>query len=125
MEFNIVDYLKGLTAFQFEDNVYTRVATERGALGITDYSTLSTKDKDLMKADLLLVAYTAPTTTASISQTHSGFSQSYGSQVISDREILYNTIFSIYNKYNDPKLAEMTQSGGYIKEIDETEYEYY
>lgn len=125
MEFNIVDFLAGLTAYQFDDRVYTRVATERGALGISDFRTLTREQIDLMKADLLLVAYEAPTTMASVSNSHNGFSQTIGSQTITDKESLYNTIYSIYKKYNDEKVTELEEAKGGITIIDESKYECY
>jgi len=125
MEFNIIDYVKGLTAYQFDDNVYTRIIFDRSVSAVTDYNSLSVKDIDLLTADLLYVAYTAPTTLASVSQSHNGFSQTYGTQTVSERIKLYNIIYSVYNKYGDAKLEGLEESNGVIQFIDESKYENY
>lgn len=123
MDFNIVDYLAGLTAYQFDDRVYKTIAMDRGVLEVPSFSAMSQQTKDLLKADILYTAYTAPTTTASISQSHSGFSQSQGAQTMTNREVVYNTIYTIYNKYNDPKLEDLESLEGGMRFIDESEYE--
>lgn len=123
MDFNIVNYLAGLTAYQLDDRVYERIAMERNAYGITEFSSLSKEKIELMEADILLAVYTGPTTLASVSQSHSGFSQTVGAQTVSDREVLYNRICAIYKKYNDSKLADVESSAGYIEIIDESAYE--
>lgn len=124
MEFNIIEYLEGLTAFQFNDKVYKRIAAERGVLQVSDYRYLDKKVIDLMTADIYMVALTAPTITGSVSQSHNGFSSSIGGQTITNRQVLYNMIYSIYSKYDDPKLEDLEESQPTMIQIDESEYEY-
>ena len=125
MEFNIIDYVKGLTAYQFDDNVYKRIIMDRAVSSVTDFNYLSKKDIDLLTADLMYVAYSAPTTMASVSQSHNGFSQTYGTQTVSERNTLYNMVYSIYKKYEDPKINELEKVNGTIEFINESYYEDY
>ena len=65
IEFDILQYMSGLTGFTFDKAVLTRIALDRGVSEVTDYEELTQRQKDLITADLLLTAYLSPTTWAS------------------------------------------------------------
>lgn len=69
-QFDIITYLEGLTAFVFDKAVLTRIAMERDVSDITDFKSLTQKQKDLLLADLLFVIYTSPNYTASQTNQH-------------------------------------------------------
>lgn len=114
--FDIIEYLSGLTQFVFDKSSLVRVAYDRGVIGVTAYEELSQMQKDLLRADLLYSAYMSPTIWASSTNSHGNYTNSVGGQTLqySDRERLYNTFVSIYEKYDDPML-EFIEDRGYLQ----------
>lgn len=111
-EYNIIEYLSGMTGFVFDKAVLKRIALDRQVV-YTNPEDLTQQQKDLLRADLLFTAYYSPNVWASCSQSHGSFSQSTGSQTIytEDKERIYNIFTSIYRKYNDEKLEEVCDDG--------------
>lgn len=111
--FDIIRYLSGLTAFVFDKAVLERIALERGVSEVDSYDSIEPKTRDLLKADLYFTAYTSPTTWGSYTHAHGSFSETNGSQTLSDKdkERLYNIFMSIYRKYDDPKMDELSDDG--------------
>jgi hypothetical protein len=111
-EFDIIEYLSGLTTYVFDKSVLKRIAYDREVSEVTDYAELDQRTKDLLLADVLYTAYLSPNVIASSTQAHGSFSQTIGSQTIheQEKERLYNTFFKIYSKYNDNKLEELKDS---------------
>ena len=108
-EFNIIEYLSGLTGFVFDKTVLERIAIERNVANIASFEELDTRTKDLLRADLLYTAYFSPNVWASSSNSHGGYTKSIGSQTLyaKEKERLYNMFYHIYSKYNDDKLEEI------------------
>lgn len=119
-EFNIIEYLSGLTGFVFDKAVLQRIALERGVNEVTDFEELDTKTKDLLRADLLYTAYFAPNVWASSSNSHGSYTKSIGSQTLyaKEKERLYNMFYHIYKKYNDDKLEEIKNNEATLQWLD-------
>lgn len=109
-EFNIIEYLEGLTAFVFDKAVLKRVALERGVSKITSYEDLTQKDRDLLQADLLFVIYTSPNYTASLTNQHGAYTQTIGSQRYDTKKDVYNVMIGLYEKWDDEKLGQLVSS---------------
>lgn len=111
-EFDIIEYLSGLTTYVFDKAVLKRIAYDREVSEVIDYAALDQRTKDLLLADVLYTAYLSPNVIASSAHAHGSFSQTIGSQTIheQEKERLYNTFFKIYSKYNDNKLEELKDS---------------
>lgn len=109
IKFDILDFLSGLTGYVFDKSVLTRIAWERDVVNVTSYDELDAKTIDLLRADLLYTAYVSPNTIAAHTNSHGSFSQTFGSQVISEAEKgrLYQTFMAIYEKYDDMKFDEV------------------
>lgn len=116
-EFDILEYLSGLTGYVFDKAVLKRIAWEREVSDVTSFDELDVKTRDLLRADLLYVAYTSPNVWASSTQSHGSFSSTVGSQTIyaEDKERILNQIKSIYAKYNDEMLSEVEASDGTLQ----------
>ena len=112
-KFNIIDYLSGLTGFIFDKAVLQRIALDRGVMNTSSYEELDTKTKDLLRADLLWVAYISPNVWASSTHSHGSYSKTIGSQTIymDEKERIYNILMGIYRKYDDEKLEEIIDNG--------------
>ena len=84
------------------------------------YGELTIQDKDLLKADLLLVAYLSPNVWASSTHAHGSYSQTIGSQTIyiEEKERIYNQFINIYKKYDDEKLEEIEGSDSNLQWLD-------
>jgi hypothetical protein len=104
IEFDILQYMSGLTGFTFDKAVLTRIALDRGVAEVTDYDELSDEDKDLITADLLLTAYLSPTIWASFTQSHGSYKKGVGSQSMYNKEEILDWLRGIYEKYEDPML---------------------
>lgn len=113
IDFDIIEYLSGLTAFVFDKAVLKRIALDRGVYNVIDYSDLTLQQKELLYADLLFVAYLSPNVWASSTHSHGSFANTIGSQTIysEDKERLYNVFIGIYKKYDDAKLDEIEGNG--------------
>lgn len=113
-QFDIIEYLSGLTQFVFDKSVLKRIAIDRDVAEVTDYEELEQKTKDLLKADILYAAYNSPTMWASSTNSHGSYTNSVGGQTLNaaDRERLYNTFYKIYKKYDDPILEFLDDEGG-------------
>lgn len=119
-KFDIIEYLSGLTGFVFDKAVLKRIALDRGVYGVKCFSELTQQDKDLMRADLLLVAYLSPNVWASSTHAHGSFTETIGSQTVytEDKERIYNQFINIYKKYDDEKLTEVEDLGGDLQWLD-------
>lgn len=116
-KFDIIDYLSGLTGYVFDKAVLNRIAWEREVDSVTSYDELDPKMRDLLRADLLYVAYLSPSTWASHTQQHGSYSQTIGSQTITNQEKdrLYNSFISIYKKYDDAMLEKIETEQGLLQ----------
>ena len=110
--FDIIRYMSSLTGYIFDDAVLERIALERNVAGVASFSDITEKDKDLLTADLLFVLYTSPSQSASISKKHGQFSMSVGSQTITDKDEIFDTMMRLYHKWEDPKVEELEDMGG-------------
>lgn len=112
-QFDIIEYISGLTTYVFDESILNRIAIDRGVDSVSAYTDLTQKDKDLIKADLLYEVYLSPNIMASSSKSHGNFSLNIGSQQTNEahRERLYNIFMSIYRKYGDNKLDEIGDNG--------------
>ena len=119
-EFNIIEYLSGLTGFVFDKAVLKRIALERGVNEVTDYEELDAKTKDLLRADLLYAAYCSPNIWASSTQSHGSYTKTIGSQTlyVKDKERLYNMFYHIYKKYEDDKIEEIKANEATLQWLD-------
>lgn len=114
IEFDILQYMSGLTGFTFDKAVLTRIALERGVAEVTEYEELSQKDIDLMTADLLLTAYLSPNVWASFDQSHGSYKKGIGSQTVYNKEELLDYLRGIYDKYEDEKLEQVPDSSAHV-----------
>lgn len=111
-QMTIIEYISTLTGFVLDNAVCKRIAMDRGVLGVTDVSQLDTKTKDLLKADVLFYIYSSPNSTASLTKQHGSFSQTVGSQTITDKRGIYNLMYALYKKWNDDKLEAVEAMDG-------------
>jgi hypothetical protein len=118
IEFDIIKYLSGLLGgFVFDRATLEAIAWEREVTDVTSFDELDDKTKDLLKADLARAAYYSPNVWASSSQSHGSYSRSIGSQTLyeGDRERLYNIFSTIYKKYEDKALEEITDTDNTVQ----------
>jgi hypothetical protein len=114
IEFDILQYMSGLTGFTFDKAVLTRIALKRGVDEVTEYEELTEKDEDLITADLLLTAYLSPTVWASFNQSHGSYKKGIGSQTMYNKEEILDFLRKIYELYDDPMLAKVPDNSATI-----------
>ena len=111
-QFEIYDYLSGLTGFYFDKAVLKRIAMRRGVLNATNIGDIDQRMEDLLTADLLMTAYMSPTSTPSMTKQHGSYSQTVGSQTINSKRDIYNIFVHLYRKWGDDKLEEAESLDG-------------
>ena len=114
IEFDILQYMSGLTGFTFDKAVLTRIALKRGVANVTEYEELTEKDEDLITADLLLTAYLSPTIWASFTQSHGSYKKGVGSQSMYNKEEILEWLRGIYEKYEDPMLDKVPDNSAHV-----------
>lgn len=114
IEFDILQYMSGLTGFTFDKAVLTRIALDRGVANVTEYDDLTKKDRDLITADLLLAAYLSPTIWASFNQSHGSYKKGIGAQTMYNKEEILDWLRGIYDKYDDPMLEDVPDNSAKV-----------
>lgn len=115
--FGIIDYISGLTGFVFDKSVLVRIAMDRKVYQLAPQD-LTQKDRDLLTADLLYVAYMSPNTIASQTSQHGAFTRTVGSQQIQSRDEIYNMMKRLYGKWNDDRLNDIEDASGGLQWLD-------
>jgi len=116
-DFNIYEYIEGLSGFVFDKTVIKRIATEREVTEIASYSELTEKQRDLLLADVLFTAYRSPNMMASHTNQHGAYSKTFGHQIV-NREALYGIFSRIYKKYGEEE--KLVSLGGVVRWVDES-----
>ena len=114
IEFDILQYMSGLTGFTFDKAVLVRIALDRGVAEVTDYDELTKRDKDLITADLLLAAYLSPTVWASYSQEHGSNKKGIGSQTMYNKDEILDWLRGIYEEYDDPMIDQLPDNSARV-----------
>lgn len=114
IEFDILQYMSGLTGFTFDKAVLVRIALERGVSEVTEFDELTKRDRDLITADLLLAAYLSPTVWASYSQEHGSNKKGIGSQTMYNKEQILDWLRGIYEEYDDPMLDALPDNSAHV-----------
>ena len=114
IEFDILQYMSGLTGFTFDKAVLVRIALDRGVAEVTDYDELTQRDKDLITADLLLTAYLSPTIWASFTQSHGSYKKGVGAQSMYNKEEILDWIRGIYEEYEDPMIDQLPDNSAHV-----------
>jgi len=114
IEFDILQYMSGLTGFTFDKAVLVRIALERGVDNVTAFSQLEKRDIDLITADLLLTAYLSPNIWSSFEQSHGSYKKGIGSQTMYNKEEILDYLRGIYKKYDDPKLDDVPDNSARV-----------
>lgn len=121
-QFDIIEYLSGLTTYVFDKALLKRVAYEVGIEDVTRYACLSQEEIDLCRIKLLEAAYFSPNSIAGSTQTHGAFTLTIGQQQItaSEREAIAAELKRLYKKYNmDDKLEELDDTGSVNQWVNE------
>lgn len=103
-EFNIIDYMSGLTGYVLDESILNRIALERGVAEVDSFDALTQRDKDLLTADILLTVLMAGSDLPSFQHQHGQFSTSTGKQTIKDKDHICNMLRWYYGKWDDEKL---------------------
>lgn len=119
-EFNIINYMRGLTGYVFREDVLRRIAVERGVENATSIEDIDRRSRNLMIADMLMVLFTSPSNSGSKTKSHGDFSISIGGQIITDKSDIYALMMRLYDNPDEElheAIAEVADFGG-IKFLD-------
>lgn len=112
----ILEWLKASTRYTFEETTFQNIALDRKINDALDATTLSVRDKELLKADIIFTAVMfSPSSTSSQSASHNGFSKSVGSEtdIYQGKKVDY--ALSVYEKYKDPNYDILLENKPTIK----------
>lgn len=106
--FNIINYLAGMTGFVFDKDVLQRIALDCGVSEVTDYSELTQENKDHCKMALLRTILETPYSTASHTSKHGEWQEQIGSQSLTAafREEIKAQLKKLAEKYEDEELID-------------------
>ena len=113
-EYTIIDYMGGLTGFVFDKSVLTRIAIDR-RVAQKKPADLDQREKDLLTADLLYVAFFGPNTIASQTNQHGTYTRTVGSQQVQDKDRLYDMMVRLYRKWDDDRLEDLEESSSSLQ----------
>ena len=115
----IIQYMSGLTGFILEEDVLLRIAHDRHFHEGVMACDLSQRDRDLLLADILFTVLCSPSGLPSRSHQHGQFSETVGKQTVENRQMLYQMMRRLYEKWNDDQLSLL--GSGSLVWINETE----
>lgn len=116
----VLEWLESSTMYSsFTEKNFTKIALDRGVSPDADvYSDVTKRERDLMSADLIYMAVLfRPSDTASLQQSHNGFSKTIGQEqdYYQDTKIKY--AISIYELYGDERASTLENLQRKIKFI--------
>lgn len=121
MQFDIITYMSNMTGFTFERTALEQIAMNRGVSEINDFVELTTRQKNLILADMLFIIFTSYSNTGSTSKQHGDYSVTIGAKIITDKTDIYKLMTALYQN-PDSELGEVLSSyqGGvqWINEFD-------
>lgn len=117
-QFDIYEYLSGLTGFSVSKAVLKRIAMKRGVINATNIGDIDQRTEELCTADILFVMYMSPTSTPTTTYKHGNFSRTIGSQTINTKKDIWNLCFFYYKKWDDDMLDEIQSVGGELQWLD-------
>lgn len=103
----IEDYLKGLVGFDVTESALNSIRIYRGIKKGADVEELTTKEKDLAYADLLMWAVTNPSSYTGAKQSDFGWTETEASKTITvtDKKGFRKDAMDIYKRYGDRKYS--------------------
>lgn len=120
-DFNIINWLGNRVGYEIPHQTLENIVLERGCSDVVSFDELQPRDKDLLLADVLFYLWSSPTQTASTTRSHGDFTESKGSQVMTDKRNIYRLMMSLYKKWNDPMADLVEESDGGLQWIDEND----
>lgn len=104
----ILEWMGSANSFSFEDITLKTIALGREINDTSlDVTTLSVRDKELLRADMILYLFVeSPASIASESISHNNFQRTRGTQ-IGPSKLSWNWAKNIYKTYNDPNYQTM------------------
>ena len=108
----VLEWLKASTRYSFEEQTFVKIAIDRECNPEDDVygENVTKRQRELMTADIIFTAVLlSPSNTASLSQSHNGYSRSIGQEqdFYQDEKIKY--AIRIYDIYGDER-AEILES---------------
>lgn len=114
-EFNIINYMRGLTGYVFREDVLRRIAVERGVENATSIEDIDRRSRNLMIADMLMVLFTSPNNSGTKTKSHGDFTLTIGGQIITDKNDIYALMMRLYDNPDEElyeAIAEVADFGG-------------
>ena len=101
----IEEYLRGKVGFEITDEALRSILVDRNIAEQVNVDTLTTKDKELAYADILMWGATRPSSYTGSKDSDGGWSHTEASSTLlkSDKERFESIANNIYIQYNDPK----------------------
>lgn len=97
----IGEYMRGIVRFHVSDETIGAILLNRDLYKCSDASSLTKREKDLLRADLLMVGYYSASSTTGEKKTHGGFSHTEKSEAFASREDWRRIANNIYRQYGD------------------------
>ena len=103
----VLEWLKASTRYSFEKQNFIKIALDREcdpSDDVCNESVVTKKQRELMTADIIFMAVLlSPSNTASLRQTHNGFSKDIGQEQDFNQDDKIKYAIRIYKKYDDDR----------------------
>ena len=120
--FNIIDYLSGLTRFTFDKVHLQRVAYDCGVAEVTDYADLTEEQREKCEIELLKMVVYGPYTTSSVKNKHGNFEIQVGSYTLTSTQLeqIKARLKRLMEKWDmEDEIEELEEAGGCLTWINE------
>ena len=121
-DFNIIDYLSGLTLYTFDKAHLNAVALKCGVSGVTAFWELTEKQRDSCEIELLKMVVYGPYSTSSVKDKHGNFEREIGGYTLTETQLSQAKarLRRLLNKWDlEDDLEELDSASGTLKWIHE------
>lgn len=121
-DFNIIDFLSGLTLFTFDRAHLNVVALKCGVSGVTSYEELTEEQIDNCEIELLKMVVYGPYSTSSVKDKHGNFEREIGGYTLTETQVSQAKarLRRLLNKWGlDDDVEELDSASGTLKWIHE------
>jgi hypothetical protein len=111
--------MSDMTGYTFRRGALERIARERGTINAESIDEISTRQKNLMLADMLFVVLTSPDSTSSITKQHGDYSTTIGSMKITEKDDIRELMNALYNNPDSELNQILTSYQGGVRWVQE------
>jgi hypothetical protein len=111
--------MSNMTGYTFEREALEQIALNRGVSEITDFAELTTRQKNLVLADMLFIIFTSYSNSGSSTKQHGDYSVTVGAKIITDKADIYKLMTALYENPDSELGDVLSENQGGVRWINE------